>query len=310
MNRRADDLCPRPERLPLPSTESHSPPICLSSVYECRDPEHADALLSGRQQGYVYLRDGHPNADLLADKCRELHGTERAAIAGSGMAAMALLLLSQLEAGDHLLVSDQLYGRTATLLVDEAARYGIASTVVDPYDLDAVRAAMSPKSRLIVVETISNPLLRVADLAALAELAHRGGAALVADNTLAGPAVCRPRELGVDWVIESITKSMNGHSDVVLGLLCGPADRWERVPGVLSTWGLASAPFDCWLALRGLVDWERWACESSAPAPVPWPLRGDWSKQGPWTSFTIPGSPAIPITNWQRDSSAIDSARW
>ncbi len=74
----------------------------------------------------------------------------------------------------------------------------------------------------------------------------------MADNTFAGPAVCRPREFGADWIMESLTKSMNGHSDVVLGLLCGPADRWQRVPGVLSTWGLASAPFDCWLAMRGL----------------------------------------------------------
>ncbi|HEX5443664.1 MAG TPA: PLP-dependent transferase, partial [Pirellulales bacterium] len=101
-------------------------------------------------------------------------------------------------------------------------------------------------------ETISNPVLRVANLAALAELAHACGAALVADNTLAGPAVCRPLEWGADWVIESLTKSMNGHSDVVLGLLCGASARWERVPAVLSTWGLASAPMDCWLALRGM----------------------------------------------------------
>jgi cystathionine beta-lyase/cystathionine gamma-synthase len=247
-----DDLCPRPPQLPKQPTTPHSPPIYLSSVYECRDPEQADALLSGRESGYVYARDGHPNADLLADKCRQLHGAERAVIASSGMAALALVVLSQLEAGDHVVVSNQLYGRTLTLLTSEAARLGIHSTVVNTCDLAATKAAITPRTRLLVVETISNPLLHVADLAALAELARTNRARLLADNTLAGPVICRPHQFGADWVMESMTKTMNGHSDVVLGLLCGPADRWERIPTVLSTWGLASSPFDCWLALRGL----------------------------------------------------------
>jgi cystathionine beta-lyase/cystathionine gamma-synthase len=247
-----DDLCPRPQHLPKQATEPHAPPVYLSSVYECRDPEQADALLAGREHGYVYARDGHPNADLLAEKCRQLHGTERAAITSSGMAALALAVLSQLEPGDHVVLSNQLYGRSLALFSGEAARWGIASTVVDTCHLDAVRKALESNTKLVVVETISNPLLRVADLAALAALTHQGGAALLADNTLAGPAICRPAEFGADWVIESVTKTMNGHSDVILGLLCGPADRWQRVPAVLSTWGLASAPFDCWLASRGL----------------------------------------------------------
>jgi cystathionine beta-lyase/cystathionine gamma-synthase len=253
MTRPVDDLCPRPERLPSQPTAPHAPPIQLSSVYECVDPAQADALLSGVEQGYVYLRDGHPNADLLAEKCRQLHGAERAAITSSGMSALALALLSQVQPGDHVLVSNQLYGRTATLLVDEAGRLGIASTVVDAYDLAAVERELTSQTKLLFVETISNPLLRVADIAALAKLAHEQGAALLVDNTLASPAVCRPRDWGADWVMESLTKSMNGHSDVVLGLLCGADDRWQRVPGVLSTWGLVSAPFDCWLALRGLA---------------------------------------------------------
>jgi cystathionine beta-lyase/cystathionine gamma-synthase len=105
---------------------------------------------------------------------------------------------------------------------------------------------------LLIVETITNPLLRVSDLAALADMAHANGARLLVDNTFAGPIVCRPMELGADLVMESLTKSINGHSDVNLGLLCGRADCWERVPLVLSAWGLASGPFDCWLAARGL----------------------------------------------------------
>jgi cystathionine beta-lyase/cystathionine gamma-synthase len=261
-----DDLCPRPERVPLGPTAPHAPPIYLSSVYECRDPEQADAVAAGREAGFIYARDGHPNALALAEKCRQLHGTQRAAVAASGMGALAALLLSQLEPGDHVVVSNQLYGRTLGLVTSEARRLGILSTAVDPTNLEAVKGALTPATKLLVVETISNPLLRVADLSALAELTHAAGAALLADNTLAGPTVCRPHALGTDWIMESLTKTMNGHSDVVLGLLCGPEARWERVPLVLSTWGLAASPFDCWLALRGLgtlgVRMER-ACASA-----------------------------------------------
>jgi cystathionine beta-lyase/cystathionine gamma-synthase len=233
-------------------TEPHAPPIYLSSVYRCATPQQADRLLGGDESGYVYSRDGHPNADMLAEKCRELHGAERAAIAATGMAAMSLAVLAHLQTGDHVVVSQQLYGKSLVLLESETVRLGIASTQVDTCDLAAVSAAMTERTRLVVVESITNPVLRVSDLAALAQIAYRGGAALLVDNTLAGPTVCRPHEFGADFVLESLTKSMNGHSDVVLGLLCGKAAVWNRVPAALSAWGLASSPFDCWLALRGL----------------------------------------------------------
>jgi cystathionine beta-lyase/cystathionine gamma-synthase len=247
-----EDICPRPARSRVPSTEPHAPPIYLASVYQCESPNQADQLLGGAGEGYVYARDGHPNADMLAEKCRELHRAEHAAIASSGMAAMALAVLSHLRTGDHVVASRQLYGKSLTLLDVECGRLGITATRVDTCDLAAVRAAMNEQTRLIVVETITNPILRVSDLAGLAEIAHEHGAALLVDNTLAGPVVCRPHEHGADFVLESLTKSMNGHSDVVLGLLTGVGKVWERVPTVLSAWGLASSPFDCWLALRGL----------------------------------------------------------
>ncbi len=247
-----DDLCPRPQTLPPQPTQPLATPIYTSSVYRCQDPRQAQALLAGELPGYVYSRDGHPNADLLADKCCALHGAQRAAITGSGMGALALALLSQLEPGDHILVSNQLYGRSQLLLTDEAARLGFTSTLVDTCHLPSVQSALTKHTRLLVVETITNPLLRVSNVQKLATAAHEVGARLLVDNTLAGPAVCRPLEHGADLVLESVTKSMNGHSDVVLGLLCGHDPFWQRVPSVLSTWGLASGPLDCWLAARGL----------------------------------------------------------
>jgi cystathionine beta-lyase/cystathionine gamma-synthase len=248
-----DDLCPRPAAQPKLSTTPHAPPIYLASVYECASPDQADALLAGNEAGYVYQRDGHPNGDMLAEKCRALHGAERAAITATGMSALSVAMLSQLSAGDHVVLSKFLYGRTTQLLTVEGQRLGLTSTVVDTGDRDAVEQAMTASTKLIVVETIANPLLKVADVARLAEIAHRGGAKLLVDNTFATPCLCRPLELGADFVWESITKMMNGHSDVILGLLCGRERDWQRVPTVLSAWGFAAPAFESWLALRGLA---------------------------------------------------------
>jgi cystathionine beta-lyase/cystathionine gamma-synthase len=161
-------------------------------------------------------------------------------------------VLSQLKQGDHVVVSNQLYGRSLKLLVGELGRLGIGSTVVDPGDLAATEAAFRAASKMLVVETIANPLLRVADLAALAKIAREHDAVLLVDNTFASPVICRPLEWGANLVLESLTKIINGHSDVLLGMLCGPERLWQRVPAVLATWGLTAAPFECWLAARGL----------------------------------------------------------
>jgi cystathionine beta-lyase/cystathionine gamma-synthase len=146
-----------------------------------------------------------------------------------------------------------MYGRTLQLLTAEAARLGIGCTLVDTTNLDRVAKAFTTRTRLLVVETIANPCLRVADIAALADICARYNAQFLVDNTFATPVLCRPIELGADLVLESISKFMNGHSDVMLGLLCGREKLWQRVPQVLSAWGLASSPFDCYLSARGLA---------------------------------------------------------
>lgn len=250
---RPEDICPHPPDLGELATRPHSPAIYPASVWRCDEPAQADLMLAGKLAGYVYQRDGHPNGDQLAEQCRMLHGAERAVVTSSGMSAMSAALLAFLQAGDHVLVGRYLYGKSQTLLVAEGSRLGIESTLADTCDLAAVEAAMRPQTRLMVVETIANPRLQVADIAALAELAHRHNARLLVDNTFATPLLCRPIDLGADLVLESITKMMNGHSDVILGLLAGRAAGWERVPRAISAWGLASAPFECWLAARGLA---------------------------------------------------------
>ncbi len=219
----------------------------------CNDTNQANQLLAGNLEGYVYQRDGHPNADAFAEKVAALHCAERAAITSSGMAALSLAVLSQLEPGDHVVVGNQLYGRSLLLLTQELNRLGISSTIVDTCDLAATRAAATSATKMLVVETIGNPCLNVADIGALALIAHERKAQLLVDNTFATPVLCQPLELGADLVLESVSKMMNGHSDVMLGVLCGHARDWERVPLALAAWGFTSSPFDAWLAVRGLA---------------------------------------------------------
>jgi len=249
---RPDDICARLPKLPPQPTEPASPPIYAASVYRCESPAQAENLLSGESAGYVYSRDGHPNADQLAQKCAELHAAGWATACSSGMAALALAAVSHLTQGDHVVVGNQLYGRSLQLFNGELARFGVEAATVDTCDLDATAAALRPTTRLVVAETITNPLLRVTDIARLSALVHAHGARLLVDNTLATPIVCRPLELGADLVVESLTKLMSGHSDVLLGLLCGTGNAPQRVKAAQSTWGFSTSPFDCWLALRGL----------------------------------------------------------
>jgi cystathionine beta-lyase/cystathionine gamma-synthase len=241
-------------------------PLFLTSVWQCESTEQADAILDGAQSGFVYQRESHPNANQFAKACRTLHKAKHATVTSSGMAALSLAVLSQLEQGDHVVVCNRLYGRSIVLLGGELQRLGIQHSLVDSCDLQAVEDAMTDNTRLIVAETISNPILRIADIKALAEIAHSGDAQLLVDNTFATPIVCQPLELGADLVLESVSKFMNGHGDIMLGMLAGNHDDWERVESVNSTWGLASSPLECWLACRGVATLAlriSRACESA-----------------------------------------------
>jgi len=248
-----DDLCPKPSSLPQLSTKPHAAPIYPASVWACESPEQADEILAGRVPGYVYQRDGNPNASMLAEKLCQLHACDRGAVTGSGMAALAAAMLARMKEGDHAVIGSRMYGKTAALLGSEGRRLGMQMTAVDMCDTAAVLSAIRPNTKLVVAETIANPLLEVADIASLAEIAHQKNTLLLVDNTFASPILCRPMEFGADLVMESLTKTLNGHSDVILGFLGGREDVWERVPAVISTWGFSSGPFECWLAERGLM---------------------------------------------------------
>ena len=234
------------------------PPLYASAVYTLPDLDALEAIYRGEQSGYIYARDGHPNATILADALTKLESGRWGFVTGSGMGAITAAILPFLSTGDRVIASHRLYGKTTQLLRKDLARFGVTTTLVDVSDLAAVRTSLEAgPCRMVFTETISNPLCRVSDLPQLAELAHQFGVKLIVDNTFATPVLFRPLESGTDVVIESLTKLIGGHSDLTLGFVTGTdPDVAPSVANAISTWGLAANPFDCWLAVRGLGTLE------------------------------------------------------
>lgn len=236
-------------------------PLQPSVVYASPDPDALDAQYTGGT-GYTYAREGHPNADVLARKLAWLEGapdlfTGQGTVTGSGMSAVGAAFLGCLKAGDHVLGGDQLYGRTLRLMRENLPAMGVETSLADPTDLSAMRAAMRPNTRMILVETISNPTLRIPDLEGIAALARETGALLAVDNTFATPRMWQPFAHGADITIHSVTKLLAGHSDATLGWIAARDPELAQKINVASvTWGLTPSPFDCWLAERGLHSFD------------------------------------------------------
>ena len=232
-------------------------PLVPSVVYAAESPDALEAQYEGLTSGYAYAREGHPNADVLANRIDILEGAEGGLITGSGMAAVTAALLGLLRAGDHVLGGSKLYGRSMRLLTKELPRLGIETTLSDPTDSAQFAASMRPNTRLILLETVSNPTLRISDMEGIAEIAQARNIPLAVDNTFTTPRGFRPFEHGADIVIHSVTKLLSGHSDTTLGYVaCRNAEHREAVREISVTLGLTPSPFDCWLAERGLLSFE------------------------------------------------------
>jgi len=247
-----ETTCARPPEPMANATTPLAPPLHLSVVYRLEGLEQVDAVYRGEAPGFIYARDGHPNAAQLAAKVAALEGAEAALVCASGMAAESAALLANLDGGDHVALADGIYGKTAVLIARELARFGIKSSPFDAARAESLRAALTPRTRVVFAETLSNPLLRLADIPGLAAIANEAGALLLIDNTFA-PLLCRPLALGAGLVTHSATKLIGGHSDLTLGLLAGSRERIARAGAVGSAFGLTGNPFESWLALRGLA---------------------------------------------------------
>lgn len=229
-------------------------PIYQTSVFKFEDLNELELYFGEPGSRYMYSRYSNPNSDELATAVNELEGGAGAVATGSGMAAIFAALLCYCQAGDHVLCAQDIYGGSSTLLNQELSRLGIAVTYVPFEDLTAnLTPYLQPRTRLLLCETISNPLLRVVELRGAAEAAHQHGLKLVVDSTFATPVLTRPFDHGADLVMHSVTKYLAGHSDVTAGVAVArtPEDA-ARLRQVGSLFGLTLSPMESWLAVRGL----------------------------------------------------------
>ncbi len=247
----------RPHGLPESASHPVVTPLSPSVVYASETPDALDDQYEGRVHGYTYSREGHPNADVIARRLDDMEGATGGVVTGSGMAAVSAVLLGLTKSGDHVIGGDQLYGRSLRLMKEDLPRLGIETSLANPGDVAAMRAAIRPNTRMILVEAVSNPTLAVADIDGIAALCKEHGILLVVDNTFTTPRAFKPFEHGADIVIHSVTKLLAGHSDVMLGYVVAKDPELNTRMRIFAvTTGMTGSPFDCWLAERGLLSFD------------------------------------------------------
>ena len=229
-----------------PVTGAITPPIHMSTTFE----READGSYP---HGFVYGRTGNPSRKLLEECVRDLEGGVAAAAFGSGMAAI-MSVFQALSPGDHVIAPRDIYHGTARLLREVLARWNLDTSFVDMTDIDEVRQAIISSTRLLIIETPSNPLLKITDIAAMAEVARQRGITCVCDNTWASPVLQRCLDLGADLVVHSTTKYLGGHGDVTGGVVVSARQDglFEEISRIQQQGGAVPSPFDCWLVLRGI----------------------------------------------------------
>ena len=246
-------------------------PIYQTATFSSDDAEELGAVLTDKIPGYAYSRIDNPTTAALGSAIAEIEGAEAGHAFATGMAAIHAALLSVVRGGDRIVSTRAVYGSTRSLLANVFGPLGVTTEFVDITDHAAVEGALAAApTRVLYAETISNPTIVIADHSALAGLAHRHGATYIVDNTFASPYLCRPLELGADVVVESATKYIGGHSDVLAGVVAGDAGRIRRIRDVQVDTGGSLAPLAAFLVLRGMatlaVRMERHAATAGALA--------------------------------------------
>lgn len=235
------------------ATGSVNTPIYQTSTFAFRNAEHGAALFAGSDEGYIYTRIGNPTINALEDAVAELENGCGGIATSSGMGAVCTVYLALLGAGQHMVSTAAVYGPSRGLMEKDFSRFAVESTYVDTCNLDQVRQALRPNSKLVYVESPANPTMQVTDIAAVAALAHDHGCLVVVDNTFASPYLQRPLDLGADVVLHSVTKFINGHADVVGGLLVAKdPEIYRRLRKTMVNSGCNMDPHQAFLVLRGL----------------------------------------------------------
>ncbi len=241
--------------------------IFMNSGFAYDNAEQAAARMSGDEEGYVYSRYGNPTNQMLAERLTALEGAETCRVASSGMGAISSAMIAPCSAGDRVVAAKALFGSCRHICSTILPRYGVETEFVDGADLEAWKRALSKPTRLVLIESPSNPLLEAVDIAAVAELAHAAGAMLVVDNVFASPILQKPLELGADIAVYSATKHMDGHGRVLLGAILGPSDFIEEhIDPWLRHTGPAASPFNSWVVLKGLETMDLRVRQAAANA--------------------------------------------
>ncbi len=228
-------------------------PIYQVSTFKFRDVDHGASLFAGKGKGYIYTRLANPTIEACENAVAVLEGGYKGLGCASGMAAIHTTFTAMLKAGDHVVCGETVYGPTNTLLVNVLSNFGIDASFVDTSDLEAVKSAIKPETRMIYVETPANPTLSVSDISALADIAHENGAKLVVDNTFMSPVLQQPLKLGADVVVHSMTKFLNGHADVVAGMIVVKNEEdYKHFRKILNQLGGVIDPFNAFLVSRGI----------------------------------------------------------
>jgi len=240
------------EGLPPSAWGENSEALFLTSSFVQPDAATAAARFANEEEAFIYSRFTNPTVTMMERRLAALEGTTGCIATASGMAAILMLIMALLKNGDHVVCSQSVFGSTIKLFQD-FAKFGITVSFVPQSDVDAWRAAVQPNTKLLFAETPTNPLTEVYDIAALADIAHAGGALLVVDNCFCSPALQRPVSLGADMVMHSGTKYLDGQGRVIAGALCGPEELIDAkfVP-VMRSAGMTLSPFNAWVVLKGL----------------------------------------------------------
>jgi O-succinylhomoserine sulfhydrylase len=248
---RRDTLAVR-EGLPASPWGENSEALFLTSSFVHPDAETAARRFANEEEAFVYSRFSNPTVTMMERRLAALEGTSGCIATSSGMAAITMLVLGLLKAGDHVVCSQSVFGSTIKLFQD-FAKFGVQTSFVSQTDVSAWRAAVQPATKLLFAESPTNPLTEVCDIRALADIAHGAGALLVVDNCFCSPALQRPVEMGADMVMHSGTKYLDGQGRVIAGALCGPAELIDAklVPTMRSA-GMSLSPFNAWVVLKGL----------------------------------------------------------
>ncbi len=230
----------------------HAEALYLTSSFVFKDAAQAAARFSGAEEGNVYARFSNPTVTTFQQRLAALEGAAGCIATASGMAAILATVMALLKAGDHIVASRSIFGATQQLFGNIFTRFGIETSFVEATNIDAYRAALQPNTKLVFIETPSNPLTEVIDIAAVAAVAHQGGALLAVDNCFCTPVLQRPLDLGADLVIHSATKYLDGQGRVLGGAVCADKALTEEVFKFLRTAGPTLSPFNAWVILKGM----------------------------------------------------------